>query len=229
MANKKKKAFLIISVIYCCDLPLSYTKTRTIYSADNRLKQTQKTIDSIRRYMDEAEIILVEAGKKDIGAEIKNIDYYYFLGNDKTIRDNIDSPFKGIGEAITILKIFDKLSKYDFVFKISGRYFLNEKFNFTKWDETRFNFKNYVRGNEICKTGIGNYIKGSHSTRLYGVPNRLFDKWKCTLSNSIKKMEKGKAGIETVICEDIKTEDFFYLEELGLEGNIAVDGNVICE
>jgi len=60
----------------------------------------------------------------------RSVDFYknVYKGNESVI----DGPYKNIGEAISLLAA--DTDEYDNVYKISGRYYLNDDFNYSLWD-----------------------------------------------------------------------------------------------
>ena len=122
--------------------------------------------------------------------------------------------------------VVDELKKYDYCFKLSGRYYLTEAFDVTDFQFSAFNFKNYTR--KKVKTGESDYIKGSHSTRLYGVPGDRMEQYKTALKKSIKELEKG-TGIEYALPRYLKKEKFYYCDMLGVAGMCGVNREYLEE
>jgi hypothetical protein len=127
--------FLVTSAIYT-----SYGKCST----EERIEQTRETIKSIRTYAPDSSIVLLDAGDKsvDIDFDVKLIDYTIhpeiqfhlqeYLSNNKDLEPDII--IKSMLEIIMFenyLKTYS-INSYERVFKLSGRYRLNSKFNYTK-------------------------------------------------------------------------------------------------
>ena len=134
---------LITSVINTSDQPLSYTDKRSFWTKEERYEQTKKTIESIRKYIPNTKILLVECSQlteNEIKYFVDNTDYFLNLYdlNNKTILEKINSPSKSMGEGtMTIYAIdfiFKNNIKFDNLFKISGRYWLNDKFNYMDYE-----------------------------------------------------------------------------------------------
>ena len=51
---------LITSVIKTPDIPLSYSRTRSVFNHDERFNQTIKTIETIKKYIPNSKILIVE-------------------------------------------------------------------------------------------------------------------------------------------------------------------------
>lgn len=212
--NKDKKIGVIVtSVIKCSEGPLSYTDTRSVFTKEERLEQTIKTIASIRSFIPNSEVILLELGQEYVENErIKRlVDQYIDLSKDKSVRFFVDSKYKGLGEIFGIMKGINRIKKYDFYVKISGRYFLTKNIPDT-----------------FFKDGFG-FIKqkGSYSTRFYVVGGNFFSRYKkilkiCLIFTVLRSIEK-------IFYIFIQSKWVYNLENIGIEGQIGVDKNLIQE
>lgn len=226
--RKSNIAVIITSVVYPSGKQLNYSSVRTVYNVEERVKQTIASIESVKKYIPNAKIILVDAGLNDPKEYFEGIvEQYIYLGNNKKVRKAVNSKYKGWGETEMLLKAIELIGTVDFVLKLSGRYVLTEKFDVSNFDFERFNFKNYVVGNDYLY-GESKYVKGSHSTRLYGVPVKKIKEWKRALSKCKKRLKMGM-GIENVMPRYIKGDSFFYHQTVGVEGCVAVNGQQIQE
>jgi mannosyltransferase OCH1-like enzyme len=154
---KYKNIFIITSILNCTNLELSYSKKRTVFSFRSRLRQTIKTIESIRKYYKDCDILLCDCSDlcnyKTEELEISNmVDYYYNFYDNDVIKEAVNGIYKGHGESMILLKaleiINDLNESYKYIFKISGRYYLNDNFDnklfennenvFTTWDGCNF-------------------------------------------------------------------------------------------
>ncbi len=225
--EKYKICFVITSVIHADNSNLS-NSVRSISSVRERMEQTALTISSVREKCINAHIILVEAGAEELSTELRDLaDEYVYLGGDVNIRKAVDSKRKGWGEAKMILAVLDRLKDFDFVFKLSGRYYLNNSFSIDSIDFDKYNFKNYTLSGEVAFGFAKKYINGSHSTRLYGIPVRYLKSYETALKKS-SNLLRYKGSIEWVLPKRLKGE-FYYQKNLGVSGNIAVDGCTIKE
>lgn len=228
--RKKKEniCFIITSVIYYSKEELSYSKIRSAYNYKERIEQTLNSISSIREICPQADIILVDGGNSNPEKYFINlVEKFIYVGDINNISKAINSSFKGLGEAKMILKIIDEVKTYDFLFKLSGRYFLNKEFKMEEYDFEAFNFKNYLEKGKI-PYGESGYLKGSHSTRLYGFPNKYLMNYEKAMKKIIFDLTRGKS-IERVIAKYFKKCRFYYHKTLGVSGCIAVDGTIINE
>jgi hypothetical protein len=208
--------FVIISIIYLTNKPLSYSKTRSVFSPEERAKQTKKTILSIREKVPKAKIILCESGLQKNLPENINIlaDEYFYIGDKKIIRYACDSPFKGLGEIFSILQLRKKINPTSDYFKISGRYYLNEDFYINDWKNGDFIFK--FRNSNYFSTVLykfkGSAFKTLQRALIFSIPFCLFNR-----------------SIEFMIFRFIPSKKIQKIQKIGVSGHIAVGGELFSE
>ena len=207
--------WIITSVINFAESELSYSKVRSIYTPEQRITQTLKTIESIRTFAPESKIILFEMGVNEFFNPIlkENVDQYFFLGKNIFVKYSCKSKFKGLGEAIGLLIGLRKVKALGFIFKISGRYYLNENFDLSNWDIDEINLKQYDE---------------AMSTRLYGFPIRKMNLIKNALFKSLPNLFKGKS-IEESFFSKLNENKIVSIKELGISGFVAPDGQFLTE
>jgi len=213
---KNKFVFIINSAISIPNKPLCYASISSIFTPYQRLQQTNKTIDSIKKRFSSAKIILIENSKdKDLLKQIANkVDEYYNVNDHLLARLATNSKWKGLSEVIAMLLARKFLTnKGIFFFKICGRYYLNNQFTISDWDLEKFNF--------LEKDGV-------FSTRLYGFPQKLFNQWQLALIKTIPSLMFNKS-LELVLKNALHGKRINYLKKLGLAGNIAPTGEFINE
>lgn len=208
---ERKTLFIITSVINCTTNPLSYASKRSIFSIDDRAKQTLKTIESIRTNVPDSKILLIELGfKKDLPYNIESlVDHYLYLGHKKIIRRAADGPFKGLGEALGLYLGDRAIQSFqaDYYYKISGRYYLDENFNETDWNSETYTARRQLGG--IC-------------TVLYGFPKHLYQNWRSSLKESIPSLLKAQS-LEAVQARYLE-QPINYLTHVGVSGQLSVTG-----
>lgn len=212
-----KITFIISSVVYFSGKKLSYIKTRSVFSPQERIEQSLKTISSIREMLPEAKIVFIELGQDDASLKLisDKVDEYVYLGNKRIIRLFCDSPFKGLGEAIGLIfaknVIFGVMT--DLYVKVSGRYYLTKDFSISVFSNIKFSF---------LKKG------GTVSTRLFTIPQRLLNLWIRILWASTFFLMLGYS-LELVLIKLIPRKRMFYVDRLGVAGYIAPTGEFIQE
>jgi len=137
-----KNCVIVTSVIEPSDAPLSYTDKRSVYSVDERYSQTLQTIESVKRYIPEADMAVVECSpvSKMLYDLSTKADVFLNLYPDEEIRK---SPHKGVAEARMLLGMLNLLDRWEYqnVFKLTGRYLLNNDFNYSLWDNSSITVK----------------------------------------------------------------------------------------
>ena len=224
--NDYRPLFLVTSLINL--------KRLTIYSSDERLLQTKNTIKSIYNYCPNATVVILEASdykynNEDI-EQYKNLYIYY-------VKINVIEMHKSIGECQIIKEfvhsqLYESLineNKINIVFKLSGRYWLNDDFKITNFNLDKHNFRNTNPLND------DNVIdKPNNDTNMYSITclftfnpnsiNEIID----SLDYSIENITKNGSDVEHNIYS------FFYnkslcnsIDNLGVSGFISPTGQLI--
>lgn len=211
--------FIITSVIEpWTALPFNYGTIRSAFSSEERFSQTCKTIASIHKYAPNADIWLIEGGKSTYLSQIEDIKCkVIYVGKWHLFRRAISSNSKALGEAAMMVYILPYIlcSKYKYFFKISGRYYLNNHFDFGKWD-----FRS------IC----GKDVYGDRheiSTRLIGIPKSKMWLFYKALARRFWKL-RGSV-YESYLLKGISAQNVHWIEEIGVEGEIGVNKIHIAE
>lgn len=162
----------VTSVIHFKQKALSYSQVRSSFSPTERLEQTLATIASIRQYIPNAYIVVVESGIQKSWLEKLQIavDEYIYAGDNSFIRKIVDSPYKWAGELSSLLYALRKTRKIssEYITKISGRYRIDHNFIlsefFVPW---KFSFLGTI---SKCENKLLSHFLDtmwSYSTRLY--------------------------------------------------------------
>lgn len=209
---------LITSVICTPNTPLSYTNTRSVYTHDERFEQTKKTIESVKQKIPNVKILIVECSKLSFEQEDylkKNSDYFLNLFQNEKIRKNTSGISKSLGEGTMTLcalnYIIDNNIEFNNLIKISGRYWLSEKFNYNKFNNNNIVIK-YIDNN-----------KDNVFTALYQLPKESIINFKTFLANKFNEMINC-IGYEVLFAIFIKSEKrlIINLNPIGLEGYVSV-------
>ena len=224
--NGKKNLVIITSVINCVKDKLSYIDTRSVFSVKERYKQTLKSIESIREKMPQCLIFFCECSnmKENESYEsyekniMEKVDYYSNLYSIETIRNAVNSEYKGYGEASMLLKAFDVVRDLEKgnellvknIFKLSGRYFLNQEFKLELFD----NFYN-------------NYVYWDNSTSslcsiFYKINSSHINLFKECLEKSLIELQNN-SSIEMCMYKYFNSE-LKILDKLNVSGFLATEG-----
>lgn len=135
---------LVPSIIETPNTAFSYSNIRSIYSKRERLSQTKRTVKTIKEKIPGAFIVIVECSpltENERSIFDKSADLFinlYDLG-DPNIIEKIHSKSKSWGEGTMTIQALETLNQrnihFDRLFKLSGRYWLNEKFDYTRFIE----------------------------------------------------------------------------------------------
>lgn len=204
---------IITSVIKTSSNPLDYTSTRSIYSHQERYDQTIKTLQSLSAIPDK-HVLFVETSDitPEQETEIKKyVDFYTNTVNNEEVRNIINGLYKASAESTQILeglKIVDP-SKYENIFKISGRYWLDENFN----------FENYNNESNVFLEGPN---RAALATVMYKINKRYLDLYNNTLN--FCKTSQGMLEADFI---SFFRDKYIAINKLGISGNVSVDGNPI--
>jgi hypothetical protein len=220
---------LITSKIIVSRNIFSYIFKRSIYSIEERFKQTLDTIKSIRKYIPDACIILIddsnfENGYIYINTELNNLcDIFINPLNDKDLHyyTNVNK-YKSIAEGYQImyfLDIFNNLNiKFKNFFKISGRYYINDTFNYNNYTDNNIIFSYDKKLDFIY-----------YYTSFYMIPYSKFDLY----VNAYKVLYNNKNNedlignnIEYILPHLIELKNIKVLNNLGITQRIAVKNEI---
>jgi hypothetical protein len=225
-----KNITLITSIIDTPNIPLSYTNTRSVFSKNERFEQTKKTIKTIKEKIPNNKIILVEFSKLSNEEETyfkDNVDYFLNIYEiDKSYARLIHSHSKSMGEGIMTIFALNYILlhniEFDYFYKISGRYWLNEFFNY----ETYENDLNILLKNKVMHTFF------------YKLSNKNTHMWLEYLKKS-NNYFKNCVGYEVIfgkfVYEMIYLKDYNKISQdliktnnkLGISGYVSVCGTYI--
>jgi len=194
---------IISSVINTCSAPLSYYPIRSVFDKHQRYEQTLQTIESLGRIPNK-KIYFVECSEiPEFEEDIKKrVDFYrnIYKGNESII----DGPHKGVGEAVSLLSA--DTDDYDNVYKIAGRYYLNDEFSYSLWDNDDTMF--WVDGNN-----------GWRLTTFYKINKKQNIQWLGILMSMVRNNEP--KAIEQMMME---ITDFKRINKVGVGGYTSGGG-----
>lgn len=210
-----KNLFIITSVINVSENELCYSKHRSLYSNSERYAQTKETIESIKRNIKEDYFIILcetsildEKTKNELN---ENVDLFIDLTKNKEVfEDSSNNLNKSVSEAKQILEVLkfieEKNIDFKYLFKISGRYRLNDSFIYENFLNESNNFKLINK-------------KSAH-TFLYKICRKYINEYKDALLSVILSCNGKKYGMEDVLFIKLSC-DIKYVDNLGITGNYA--------
>ena len=150
---KNKNIVLITSKIFVSKNSYSYADKRSVYTSEERFNQTLETINSIKKFIPNAYIVLFDNSKFDKNNYIyimlkQNLDLLINITDNKELNYYTDEylyrAFAEISQQIEFYNYFMKNIEIDKIknfFKISGRYIINKNFNYSTYDNNKNIFK----------------------------------------------------------------------------------------
>jgi len=209
---------LITSLLNPINKELSYCSTRSIYTTDERFKQTIRSIESIKKYIPNCYIILLECSINIKQYELmlkEHVNEYFNYCENQDIISAVNSKYKGYGESTVLLNYFleyNPIHQFNNIFKLSGRYMLNESFDYNLFKNNENIFKSVNSANVV-------------STRLFKINIQYLKEFIDILRKTIEYTKNG-ISIEHIFYKLIK---FKHVNVLGVCGYISVNGDYINE
>ena len=199
---------IVLSTIGTSPTPLTYAP-RSVFSHAQRLEQTIKTLVSVREKIPGAHILFVDA--TGIHPRLKEWCDSVLVPNDQRVVSAVNSPIKGLGEAVLLQTALQAVKNSDLkpsrIWKINGRYSLDENFCIGDWG--------------VMKSQAHFYNQKSCCTVLYTITPADFDQFCVFVAGSVAKFDKyPPPSMETVWSEF----PFSGIDKLGVCGKVSVSG-----
>lgn len=180
-----------------------------VYSEEERFKQTINTIDSIKRNVHNSYIVLCD------NTSLNNEHENYLKNNvDLFLKINSNYDNKSLNEASQLINIINSVDNidYDIFFKISGRYYLNEKFNIETYKNGEINFREFDYG-RLCYSTVLYSFNKSQKNFMIDIYKKFIE------SNNYMDIE---SGLHSLLLNKVNKLDY-----LGVSGNIAPSGEYL--
>lgn len=208
---------LITSVLYTVNG--THPMSRSVFSHEERFEQTKKTIQSARKYIPNSMIFFVECSPLQPQHREyiqSSVDYFFNLW-DTELRDRMFTNSKALGEGTQTLYVLDFLKKrqipFQHFFKISGRYFLDERFDYKKWDNENIVIQDWNESKSVF-------------TFLYKMSKKHVDDWQQHLIECQDNMRKNM-GYEVIygLFVEKHAYEVEFIDVMGIEGYISPSGS----
>lgn len=217
-ARTASPVFLVTSTLNPSGNRLSYSPVRSIYSAAERLEQTCLGLDSVRKHVPDACVILLENSTlTDQAADqlLRRVDWLVSFVADPLAVSLRDGNHKGAAEAFMLASAVIALRKADYpvLLKLSGRYHLSDRFDLGSFPTS----------------GFGVHISGGvPSTRLYSVAKDSEERYIHQLRRALWRTSRGRS-IEQALFRGVPARAFHCMDVVGVTGLVAVSGDAIDE
>jgi hypothetical protein len=224
-ALESKNIVFISSKVIVSTNKFDYSSSRSIYTTEERYEQTLKTIESIRQYIPNSYVILFDNSEFDDTKYCvlnEKCDLFLNVCNDIDIYEYTNNKiYKLYGELAQTAYVLKYISenlghlKFDNFFKISGRYWINESFNYL----------NYVNNNNIFKRKPDVTDRRYYYTSFYKISNKKFSTFMdliIGMFNDSKNHNEFDGYDWEVLLSKKLSYDFIELHNLGITENIAI-------
>ena len=220
-----------------------------IFDAAQRLQQTLLTCSSIRSRCPSAEIVVLDGGATAMSDEEKaSLSEYASaiedFSNDEDIeraqRSDNENILKNMAEILMYTSYFGRLLKsridtadtFSRIFKISGRYQLNDEFDYDL--HTRSQGKIIIsksKDSQFSKVITGGLAK-QYMSRLWSFDPVLLPDIYCTYENMIKHMVASSPStqytdIEHLLYQYLPVDKVDGVDRIGIQGRIAPNGILV--
>jgi hypothetical protein len=221
----QRNCFIVTSTLY---------SSNTCYSVESRFNQTMDTIRSIKEKDPNCYILFIDNSHVDVGSFLdgirKNVDsVIVYEHNLASLYYNITTN-KSLGELLLMYKALEELNKtsiaFDRIFKISGRYTLNESFCIDDYKNAPRKIVGALRKWMIYKDG-NESERISFETALWSFPyEELNNIQNALLINSYDFIVKNDTNIENAFFNCIPQEILGIKNPIGITANYSKDGEM---
>ena len=140
--NNCENFVMVSSLIKITDAPLNYTHTRSVYTHQERFDQTLNTFATVRKHIPNCKICLIdcsEFSEEETKILKEQCDYFINLIDNQELNHTLRySPAKALCEALQTSFVIKFINENNICiknfFKITGRYWLNDEFDYSIFD-----------------------------------------------------------------------------------------------
>jgi hypothetical protein len=225
LLNQEYNVVMITSKVYTSTTPFTYTPQRSIYSPKERFEQTLETIRTVRKHIPNSFIVLFDNSTSFTDDEFIILKSYtdYFINNcNDNIVNNLTnhSVHKLYGEIAQTYKIIQYLNIYHKemniknIFKITGRYLINDNFSYNTYENEDIIFK---RNNDVED-------RLYYFTCFYKISKKQYNFFRDTIFQLYEDIQHSAYEYEEweVLLPNLLYGHFKCVDELGVTQNIAV-------
>ena len=215
---------IITSVLNPSNKPLDYSAIRSVYSPAERVKQSINTVFSVRKKLGNVKIFFVDCST-EVPKEAEQIrdvlnvdDVFVDLSNEQSASAAVLSTNKSHGELMVLDWAIQNLSFEGDIFKISGRYYLDDSFDFdslTRDSDINCKAKGFAHANNVCLTTFYRIRTKEIFSKYISHGKRLFHFYPSISAEHVL--------YNFISCNsDLKIQN---LDRIGVIGQIAVTGD----
>lgn len=198
-----KKVVIITSAI----------RGKSTFTPQERFEQTKNSIKSVRIYLPEYSVVLVEMlylEEKEIEELTSLCEYVIYCGEHKGMQRYNDPLNPSLGEILLLTAVLSSLVNPISVFKLSGRYEINNWFRLSELDLEKYVF-------------VENPPEKAYYTTLYHIPEEEIKNFIHILEKAFLAImnDKGWLGIEKCLYSYLDTEKIQVVKIIGCHGYVA--------
>lgn len=154
---------IVTSVLNPVNKPLDYSPIRSVYSSIDRIEQSINTISSVRKNLGDVRILFVDCSavlpseSKKIRNFLQANDQFIDLSDNGSVASAVASINKSYGELMLLDWVTANISFDGDIYKISGRYYLDNTFDFDILDrdaDINCKAKGFAHANNVCLTSF---------------------------------------------------------------------------
>lgn len=217
-----------------------------VFSEEQRRQQTLATVNSVRTHLPGASVFVCEMSGQTLTTNQiaffeQNFDKLLNFSDDASVKELFESTdnwdvVKNVtevmcfGRALKLLKNTGVIEQYQRIFKLSGRYTIDERFDLDFYQQY-CNQSLIVLGSQkrsqfpVNVTGV----EFQHMSRLWSWPSTLTDEIIEFYDNSLEYMyqrlsQGGYVDIEHCLYKFLDHNKIVEKDSLGVSGNIAPNG-----
>jgi hypothetical protein len=224
LMENKNVVFITCKVIVS-DTVFNYSNTRSIYTYEERLDQTLKTINCVRQSIPNCFIVLIDNSlfnaENDDKTRLKNmVDYFInpcYENNGFLNYYTNECKYKCLGELSQIIYAYYYFFKHvDFTkinhfFKISARYYINGNFNYSNFDNDKIIFKQNKQVTD----------RTYYYTSFYKLTNNFLPTYFSEILDIYSNKDKYYKNDLEVIFSEKFGKHITLIDELGITQNFA--------
>jgi hypothetical protein len=218
-----KNIVFITSKLIVSDKAFSYVKKRSLYSRQERMTQTLKTINSVRQFIPDSHIVLLDNSilntfEKSVFEKLT--DTFINITDNNVLNYYTDVfEYKAFGEISQTLQFLDLFFQSDYTgvknfFKITGRYEINSDFDYKQYDNNL----------NIFKKSLSIKEKDYYYTCFYKLDKSILKEVQAIFEGFIKNKEKymnNDSDLEVIFPNAIINK-VHSVDSLGIIENIGV-------
>jgi len=232
----------MVNDFYTFVITSAINTTQTAVDCTTRYEQTLKTIESIRTTVPRARIIMTDSSTEPLSAEqastlAQGVDIFYPIERNLiTEFFNSNMAFKGAAELYQWYEIARLLRKHNLVgrrvFKISGRYWLNDDFDISVYSDPGLYNKYVARINE-WDVSFDNFATRERvvyfETRLWSFCYSLFDEFEQLIPRLFRNMIFVDNNLEKSMLQLIDHDKIAVFNPIGVQGYTGDNGVIKIE